>query len=123
LRKQRELEARIESSGNGYALVRLLDVRMRRDRALEAERLRLDATVSRLMDWRAEETELLERLRDERRTAEAEVAGLEQREALLRAAVAASQAELVERLRELHDGGGLEPVLRALPDVFEEVDE
>jgi uncharacterized protein YhaN len=112
LGKQRQLEAKVLESRNGAAAVKLLEIEMRRERALEAERRRIDeqvrqadATLERLTDWREQEEQRLAELRAEcdalRRTVE-------------------SGEGLVELLRVAHERGLLEDALRAL-DLFEEV--
>src|SRR5689334_15373347 len=53
----RELEAKVLESRNGAAAVKLLEIRMRRDQALEREQIRLDRLVCELA---AEEDELRE---------------------------------------------------------------
>jgi hypothetical protein len=102
----RELEARIAQSRNGAAIYGLYQVELKRSQELERERLRADRELVQLMHWTDQERETL--------------ADLTRREKLLRESIAANQTALVDRLRALHDDGGLEPVLIEL-DVFEQV--
>jgi chromosome segregation ATPase len=125
--KQRRLEEAIfERSRNGYALLKLAEREARRNEALEeairrgreaAEREArvADFQVSDLLDEADE-------LKAEIAKLEARETDLEQREAALRASIEASEHDLVDRLRALHEAGGLEPVLIAL-DLFDPVDE
>lgn len=113
--------------------MKLLERKARELRDVEQERLRLDRTCMQLADWCDEERETLTHLRLRRRefeaavttriaTVEAQVVSLQEREALLRESVAVGESELVDRLRTLHEQGGLVPVLEAL-DLLEVVDE
>jgi hypothetical protein len=132
LKPQRELERRIaEETRNGAAMVKLLEIQTRREKELQRERIRLDGVVEMLLDeaddlreqianykdWRAREGEKLERL-VERRTY------LEGQDRLLTDALNANVDEMLGKLRALHEGGGLEPLLVALDlfDVEEDAD-
>jgi hypothetical protein len=88
LRPQRQLEEKIINSKNGAAQAKLLEIRMRREAALDRERTRLDRLVCHLMDEADAERAMIARLRERRREYEAAVtqrlAALEQREAELR---------------------------------------
>jgi hypothetical protein len=120
LRKQRQLEAKVLESRNGAAAVKLLEIQLRRDRELEKERIRQDAIVQ---QYRAQRSELffeVEDLADERARLLAGRQALVRRNAELSAVLAAGEGELVDRLRGLHEAGGLVPVLEAL-DLLEAV--
>jgi hypothetical protein len=117
-----EAEERALASKNGMAAVKVLEIRMRRDRALEREIIERDGRVMWLMD---EE----DRLRAENQAAHERIAALrqecrelEKRESALHQAIDASEHELVVRLRELDGAGHLDGVLEAT-GLLERVDD
>jgi len=59
----RELESKVLESRNGAAAVKLLEIRMRRDRALEAAQINADRTVMWLVEEADAERATLDRLR------------------------------------------------------------
>lgn len=122
LREQKRLEEAVLERGNGYARLKVLELRRQRQEALEAERLRLDHECVALYDEREEVGAQVAELRDERDRARNARAALVRRLELLRASVSASEAQLVERLRALHEADGLEPALEKL-GLLERVDE
>jgi hypothetical protein len=100
----RRLEQAIENSRNGAAIFALYRTRLERDQALEREILYRDRQVVELIDAADEERARIAQLRERAGWLESELRGnieaLEARESALRAAIDASEAELVVHLRE-----------------------
>jgi hypothetical protein len=132
LKGQRELERRIaEETKNGAAMFGLLRLREEREQDLRNRRAAADAHLAQtdymlcgLLNEVDANRGYLERLKAEYGEKLAAVRELEDRERLLEQAARADEAELLDRLRELHEAGKLEPLLVAL-DVFDttEVDQ
>jgi hypothetical protein len=112
MRQQRQLEERIVNGKNGQAQAFVLRLRLERDRQLEAERTRLDAWCSALVDDVEAEQRRLAELREERRQAEAELDA------------AKSDEQVLERLlRDADANGLLERVLERMAFEQREVSE
>jgi hypothetical protein len=129
LKPLRELEAGIVESRNGAAKAKLLELKHREMADLARERRRADEIVMRLMDEADREREEIELLGEQKAGVRAEMnrlitarTALYRREKMLRESIAASEGELVDRLRSLHEDGGLEPALVEL-DLFDVVDD
>jgi hypothetical protein len=91
-----EAEEKALASKNGMAAWKVLEIRMRRDRALETEQIRSDELVCKLMDEADAERERIARLRNECRD-------LEKRAAEMRHAVDDDSA-LLELFRQIGEG-------------------
>lgn len=135
----RELEAGVVASRNGAAKVALLRLQAEREQDLRDRRAAADeklrqtdemvcglmdeaaaerATIARLNEDAERERELYAQFRTERRELEHRVIALHAELGVSRAAAEAGEAELLDRLRVLHEAGKLEPLLVAL-DLFE----
>jgi hypothetical protein len=109
MRAQRELEAKILESRNGAAQVKLLEMRQRRERALEQEQIRHDRIVLGLMDQAEELRSEIDHMRTRRQHLERRVADLH--------SLVETDDGLIEALRQLPEAR-LEAALRALGHEF-----
>jgi hypothetical protein len=121
-REVRKIEDDILASSNGAAKAAVLRIRLERQATVERERVRLDRKIQ-------EREELLddldEQAEDQRETIaqlQEDADRVEERGRLLREAVDADEAALLDRLRALHEADGLTPLLVAL-DLFDVVEE
>lgn len=118
-----ELEQKILSSKSGWAHTRYLEILMARQ--AEAERAQAEADRDRAIAERDRARAELEEVQVEhaelRAQLDEEISGLEQRASELRLR-SATDEDLIELLRELHERARLEPALEAL-GLFERVED